>query len=34
MRGKTGDKVRLQHIFDAIVEVESYTFNSVFVSAE
>ena len=24
MRGKLGDKVRLQHIYDAIVEIESY----------
>jgi uncharacterized protein with HEPN domain len=27
MRGKTGDKVRLQHILDAIIEVESYSHN-------
>ena len=25
MRGKLGDKVRLQHIIDAIVEIETYT---------
>jgi len=24
MRGKLGDKVRLQHIYDAILEIESY----------
>ena len=24
MQGKPGDKVRLQHIFDAILEIESY----------
>ncbi len=27
MRGKLGDKVRLQHIFDAIIEIESYILN-------
>lgn len=24
MRGKLGDKARLQHIYDAILEIESY----------
>lgn len=24
MRGNQGDKVRLQHIYDAIMEIESY----------
>jgi uncharacterized protein with HEPN domain len=27
MRGKIGDRVRLQHILDAIIEIETYTFN-------
>ena len=27
MRGKIGDKVRLQHILDAIIEIETYSFN-------
>lgn len=27
MRGKLGDKIRLQHINDAIIEIESYLFN-------
>lgn len=27
MRGKLGDKVRLQHIYDAILEIESYLKN-------
>jgi uncharacterized protein with HEPN domain len=27
MRGKIGDKERLSHILDAIVEIESYTLN-------
>lgn len=27
MRGKLGDKIRLQHIFDAILEIESYILN-------
>lgn len=27
MRGKFGDKVRLQHIYDAILEIESYLVN-------
>lgn len=27
MRGKLGDKVRLQHIYDAILEIESYLVN-------
>jgi uncharacterized protein with HEPN domain len=30
MRGKTGDKVRLQHILDAIIEVENYSLNTDF----
>ena len=30
MRGKLGDKVRLQHIFDAILEIESYLVNKKF----
>jgi hypothetical protein len=30
MRGKLGDKVRLQHIFDAIVEIETYTVHKEF----
>jgi uncharacterized protein with HEPN domain len=30
MRGKLGDKVRLQHIFDAILEIESYLVNKEF----
>jgi uncharacterized protein with HEPN domain len=24
MRGKLGDRVRVQHIYDAIIEIESY----------
>ena len=27
MRGNLGDKVRLLHIYDAILEIESYLFN-------
>ena len=27
MRGRFGDKARLNHIFDAIVEVENYLVN-------
>ena len=27
MRGKIGDKERLGHILDAIIEIESYTAN-------
>ena len=27
MRGKLGDKLRLQHIYDAILETESYLLN-------
>lgn len=30
MRGKLGDKARLQHIFDAILEVENYLLNTDF----
>ncbi len=30
MRGNLGDKVRLQHIFDAILEIESYIENKDF----
>ncbi|HUW07217.1 MAG TPA: DUF86 domain-containing protein [Williamwhitmania sp.] len=30
MRGKLGDKVRLQHIYDAILEIESYQLNKEF----
>lgn len=30
MRGKLGDKARLQHILDAIVEIESYLDSSTF----
>jgi uncharacterized protein with HEPN domain len=30
MRGKLGDKVRLQHILDAILEIENYSFNTDF----
>lgn len=30
MRGKLGDKIRLQHIYDAIIEIESYLFNQDF----
>lgn len=30
MRGKLGDKARLQHIYDAIEEIESYLINTVF----
>jgi uncharacterized protein with HEPN domain len=30
MRGKLGDKVRLQHIYDAILEIESYLVNKEF----
>lgn len=32
MRGKSGDKVRLQHILDAILEIETYTLNKEFTS--
>jgi uncharacterized protein with HEPN domain len=30
MRGKLGDKIRLQHIYDAILEIESYLVNKEF----
>jgi len=30
MRGKLGDKVRLQHILDAILEIEDYMQNANF----
>jgi uncharacterized protein with HEPN domain len=30
MRGITGDKIRLQHILDAIVEIESYLYQKDF----
>jgi len=30
MRGKIGDKIRLQHIYDAILEIESYLVNTDF----
>ena len=30
MRGKLGDKVRLKHIYDAILEIESYIVNKDF----
>jgi uncharacterized protein with HEPN domain len=30
MRGKIGDRVRLQHIPDAIIEIETYSFNTDF----
>jgi len=30
MRDKSGDKVRLQHILDAILEIENYSLNSDF----
>jgi len=30
MRGKLGDKVRLQHIFDAILEIELYLIDTEF----
>jgi uncharacterized protein with HEPN domain len=30
MRGKLGDKVRLQHILDAILEIEDYLQNTIF----
>ena len=30
MRGKLGNKVRLQHILDAILEVENYLLNTDF----
>ena len=30
MRGKLGDKVRLQHILDAILEIEDYLLNTSF----
>jgi len=30
MRSKIGDKVRLRHILDAILEIESYSFNTDF----
>jgi uncharacterized protein with HEPN domain len=32
MRGRLGDKARLQHILDAILEVENYLFNADFKS--
>jgi uncharacterized protein with HEPN domain len=32
MRGKSGDKVRLQHILDAILEIETYTLDKDFAS--
>ena len=28
MRGKLGDKARLNHIFDALIEIEAYLINS------
>ena len=30
MRGKKSDKLRLQHILDAIIEVENYSLNTDF----
>ncbi len=30
MRGKSGDKVRLRHILDAILEIENYSLNTDF----
>lgn len=30
MRGKFGDKARIQHIYDAILEIESYLVNTEF----
>ena len=30
MRGKIGDKVRLQHILEAIIEIETYSLNTDF----
>jgi uncharacterized protein with HEPN domain len=30
MRGKLGDKIRLQHIYDAILEIESYLIKKEF----
>jgi uncharacterized protein with HEPN domain len=30
MRGRVGDKVRLQHIIDAILEIENYSRNTEF----
>lgn len=30
MRGKLGDKARIQHIYDAILEIESYLVNTEF----
>ena len=30
MRGKSGDKVRLRHILDAILEIESYSLDTDF----
>lgn len=30
MRGKLGDRVRLQHIYDAILEIESYLISKEF----
>jgi len=30
MRGKLGDKIRLQHIYDAIIEIENYLDNQSF----
>jgi len=30
MRGKIGDKVRLKHILEAIIEIETYSLNTDF----
>ena len=30
MRGKVGDRVRVQHIYDAILEIESYLLDKEF----
>jgi uncharacterized protein with HEPN domain len=30
MRGRLGDKVRLQHVLDAILEIENYLLNTSF----
>jgi uncharacterized protein with HEPN domain len=30
MRGKTGDKIRLQHILDSIIEIENYSIDTDF----
>ncbi len=30
MRGKSGDKIRLQHILDAILEIENYLLDTDF----